>query len=128
MEVTGLLLTGFQGGNMIHQTFATFLTLLIVGLIAAAVIHVASRYQHMNNVDGFFCKWIAAYLGAWVGQPVLGYWGRRIAGVHWIPALVAAFAGAFAMTATWKAHAKSLRLAAEIASKAPRPMVETRAA
>jgi uncharacterized membrane protein YeaQ/YmgE (transglycosylase-associated protein family) len=113
---------------MLHQGFATFLTLLILGLIAAAVVHFAIRYSHLKSADGFFSKWIVAYIGAWIGQPVLGDWGSRIAGVHWIPAIIGAFAGAFGVTAMWRGHAKSMRLAAETASKSPRPIVETRAA
>jgi uncharacterized membrane protein YeaQ/YmgE (transglycosylase-associated protein family) len=47
-------------------------------------------------------------VGAWLGSPVLGHWFDpvKLAGIYLIPALLGAFAGAFTLTATWKARAK----------------------
>lgn len=113
---------------MTHQVFSIFLTLLILGLIATIVVHSIVRYRHLKGLDGFLAKWIIAYIGAWIAQPVLGYWGPRIFGVHWIPAIVGAFAGAFGITAVWRARAKSVRLAEEALAEAPRAVVERRIA
>src|SRR5579872_4555781 len=94
---------------MIGMHFGAFLTLLIISLIAAAVVHYAFRYRFLSGIDGFLSKWIIAWIGAWVATPVLGYWfaGVRISSVYIIPAFLGGFAGAFMTTAFWKAMTKS---------------------
>lgn len=88
---------------MIGMNFGAFLTLLILGLIATIVMHFIIRYRMMDSVDGFFTKWIAGWVGAWLGSPVLGHWWFRIQNVYVIPALVGAFVGAFAVVVLLKA-------------------------
>ncbi len=92
---------------MIGMNFWAFLVLLVAGLIAAAVLHYVIRYRVLAGVDGFFGKWVAGWIGAWLGPPVLGHWweGVEIAHVYVIPALLGAFVGAFALTASFKAKA-----------------------
>ena len=51
---------------MIGMGFGAFLTLFVIGFIAAAVMHSVVRYRFLNGVDGFFAKWIVGWLG---GQP-----------------------------------------------------------
>lgn len=80
---------------MIGIRFGAFLALLIVGFIAAIVIHSFIRYRMMEGFDGFMAKWVTGWIGAWLGSPVLGHWWFRIQNVYMIPALVGAFAGAF---------------------------------
>ena len=67
------------------------------------------RYRFLEGLDGFLAKWGVGWVAAWLGSPVLGHWFERvkIAGVYLIPALVGAFAGAFGITAFWKALAKA---------------------
>jgi uncharacterized membrane protein YeaQ/YmgE (transglycosylase-associated protein family) len=92
---------------MIGMTFGTFLTLLILGCIAAIVMHFIIRYQVLGIVDGFFAKWIAGWIGAWLGGPVLGHWWFQIQNVSIIPALLGAFVGAFSVVAMAKASKES---------------------
>lgn len=94
---------------MIGMHFGAFLTLLIISLITAAVVHYAFRYRFLLGTDGFLSKWIVSWIGAWIGTPVLGYWfaGVRISNVYIIPAFLGGFAGAFLTTAFWKAMTKS---------------------
>ena len=94
---------------MIDMNFASFLTVLIISLIAAVVMHYGIRYRVLNGADGFFAKWIAGWLGAWLASPVLGHWfaGVEISTVYVIPAFVGAFMGAFGFAAV--AKAKSLQ-------------------
>jgi len=80
---------------MIGMGFGAFLTLLILGLIAAIVIHSLIHYRMMEGFDGFMAKWVAGWVGGWLGGPVLGHWWFRIQNVYLIPALVGSFAGAF---------------------------------
>ncbi|HEV2383029.1 MAG TPA: hypothetical protein VG206_24955 [Terriglobia bacterium] len=95
---------------MIDMHFASFLTLLVISLIAALVVHYAIRYRVLNGIDGFLCKWVVGWLGAWLGTPVLGHWfhGLVISGVYIIPAFLGGFIGSFLTTAVWKAEGKAM--------------------
>jgi uncharacterized membrane protein YeaQ/YmgE (transglycosylase-associated protein family) len=83
---------------MIGMSFASFVSLLILGFIAAIIIHSAIRYRMASGIDGFFAKWIAGWIGAWLGSPVLGHWWFHIQNVYIIPALIGAFVGVFSLT------------------------------
>jgi uncharacterized membrane protein YeaQ/YmgE (transglycosylase-associated protein family) len=82
---------------MIGMNFASFVALLVLGFIAAIVMHSLIRYRIVGSFDGFVAKWIAGWIGAWLGSPVLGHWWLRIQDVYVIPALVGAFVGAFSI-------------------------------
>lgn len=47
---------------MIGMSFGSFLTLLILGFIAAIVMHSAIRYRALE-ANGFVAKWIAGWIG-----------------------------------------------------------------
>jgi len=85
---------------LIGMAFPSFLVLLILSAIAAAVIHWGFRYQLFKGIDGFIGQWIVAWLGAWLGPAVLGHWfdSAMVANVYVIPALLGALAGAFGGT------------------------------
>jgi hypothetical protein len=93
---------------MIGISFAPFITLLVLGLVVALVIHVLARYYVLAGVDGFMCAWIAAWVGGWLGTPVFGHWSIRSGNVYFIPAALGAFTGAFVVTAALKALALAL--------------------
>ena len=92
---------------MIGMSFGSFLSLLILGIIASIVLHLIVRYKMLSGFDGFMNKWIAGWIGAWLGSPVLGHWGPTTAHVYIIPALIGAFIGAFVVTSMPKAAAKT---------------------
>jgi uncharacterized membrane protein YeaQ/YmgE (transglycosylase-associated protein family) len=93
---------------MIGMDFWAFLVLLVAALIAAVVLHYLICYRFTEGFDGFLGKVMTGWVGAWLGSPVLGHWFQpvKLAGIYLIPALLGAFVGAFALTATWKARAK----------------------
>jgi uncharacterized membrane protein YeaQ/YmgE (transglycosylase-associated protein family) len=93
---------------MIGMSFVEFLVLLVAAVIAAFVLHYLICYRFLAGIDGFLGKLITGWVGAWLGSPVFGHWFEplKLAGVYLIPALLGAFAAAFALTATWKARAK----------------------
>jgi uncharacterized membrane protein YeaQ/YmgE (transglycosylase-associated protein family) len=93
---------------MIGMDFWAFLVLLVAAVIAAVVLHYLICYRFMEGFDGFLGKLGAAWLGAWLGPPVLGHWFEplKLAGIYLIPALLGAFVGGFGLSATWKARAK----------------------
>ena len=96
---------------MLYMNFASFLTLLIVSLITALIMHYAIRYRMLQGTDGFLSKWIVGWVGAWLGTPVLGHWfnGVSISAVYIIPAFIGGFVGAFAPVAMSKARAMALK-------------------
>jgi len=94
---------------MIGMSFSAFVVLLVAALIASIVLHYVLRYRFLEGFDGFLGKLIAAWLGGWLGSPVLGHWFEsvKLADIYLIPALLGAFAGAFALTASCKSCAKA---------------------
>jgi len=93
---------------MLDMNFVSFLSLLVISLIAALVMHYAIRYRVLDGPDGFLGKWVMGWVGAWLGTPVLGQWfhGVNISHVYIIPAFIGGFIGAFVATAAWKAESK----------------------
>ena len=59
---------------LIGMSFLSFLVLLILSAIAAAVLHWVFRYRLVSGIDGFLGQWMVAWLGAWLGPAVLGHW------------------------------------------------------
>jgi uncharacterized membrane protein YeaQ/YmgE (transglycosylase-associated protein family) len=90
---------------MIGMAFGPFVALLVLGVIAAIVIHLAIGYRVLAGFDGFMVKWIAGWIGGWLGSPVYGHWGYNIQNVYIIPALLGAFSLAFLATVSVKASA-----------------------
>ena len=90
---------------MIGMGFGPFIGLLILGLVAALVLHLAIDYRVLGKFDGFMAKWIVAWIGGWLGSPVFGHWGYNVENVYVIPALLGAFSLAFLATASAKAYA-----------------------
>ena len=85
---------------LIGMPFLSFLVLLILSAIAAAIVHWGFRYQLFKGIDGFIGQWIVAWLGAWLGPAVLGHWfdSAMLGNIYVIPAVIGAFAGAFGGT------------------------------
>jgi uncharacterized membrane protein YeaQ/YmgE (transglycosylase-associated protein family) len=97
---------------LIGMSFLSFLVLLILSVIAAAVLHWGFHYRLSSGVDGFLGQWLVAWLGAWLGAAVLGHWfdSFMLWNIYILPALVGAFAGAFAGTL-------NVKLLADVASQ-----------
>jgi uncharacterized membrane protein YeaQ/YmgE (transglycosylase-associated protein family) len=85
---------------LIGMPFLSFLVLLILSAIAAAVLHWVFRYRLFSGIDGFLGQWMVAWLGAWLGPAVLGHWFDSFIlwNIYILPALIGAFAGAFGGT------------------------------
>lgn len=93
---------------LIGMHFLSFLILLILSAFAAAVLHWVIRYRFFSGIDGFWAKWIVAWIGAWLGPAVLGHWFGPVMlwNIYIIPALIGAFAAAFGATACCRAAGK----------------------
>jgi uncharacterized membrane protein YeaQ/YmgE (transglycosylase-associated protein family) len=85
---------------MVGMSFASFLALLIISAIVSAIVHGAG-YKVLPGVEGYFAKLITGWIGAWIGSPVLGYWGGAIrnSNVHLIPAILGSIAAIFMQVA-----------------------------
>jgi uncharacterized membrane protein YeaQ/YmgE (transglycosylase-associated protein family) len=94
---------------MLDLNFASFLTLAVISVITALIVHYALRYRFLEGIDGFFAEWIVGWIGAWLASPVLGHWfrGVEIGSIYVIPAFLGGFIGSFLPVAMWKASAKT---------------------
>ena len=61
---------------MLGMNFTSFLTLLIVSVVVAAVYHWILRYRFLEGIDSFLAKVAVGWVGGWLGSPVLGHWLR----------------------------------------------------
>jgi len=53
------------------MNFASFLTLLIVSVVVAAVYHWILRYRFLEGIDSFLAKVAVGWVGGWLGSR---YW------------------------------------------------------
>ncbi|HTV55291.1 MAG TPA: hypothetical protein VMI06_10275 [Terriglobia bacterium] len=92
---------------LIGMRFLSFLSLLILSAVAAAVLHWAFRYRFFDGAEGFFGGWIVGWICAWLGPAVFGHWFGPIMlwNIYVIPALLGAFAGTFLTTAACRVAA-----------------------
>ena len=107
---------------MIGMSFNSFLTLFVIGGIAAFLIHYVARYRMMGGATGFLGKWMLGWLGGWLGSPVLGHWWEtlRYENIYLAPAFLGALAAVFGTVLFFKTLSKILP--AGVPSK---PAVET---
>jgi hypothetical protein len=93
---------------LIGMSFPSFLVLLVLSAIGAAVVHWGFRYRLFMGMDGFLGQWMVAWVGAWLGPAVVGHWfdSTMVANIYVIPALIGAFAGAFGGTINAKILAR----------------------
>jgi uncharacterized membrane protein YeaQ/YmgE (transglycosylase-associated protein family) len=91
---------------MLGMNFTSFLTLLIVSVVVAAVYHWILRCRFLEGIDSFLAKVAVGWVGGWLGAPVLGHWLWRIQGVYLVPAILGAIAAIHLNVLCWKASAK----------------------
>lgn len=91
---------------MIGMSFLSFLVLLVIGVIVAAVSHFVLRYRFLEGLDSFLAKVALGWLGAWLGSPVLGYWWYKIENVYIVPAILGSITAVLLNVVVWKAMMK----------------------
>jgi uncharacterized membrane protein YeaQ/YmgE (transglycosylase-associated protein family) len=79
---------------MIGMDFGTFLVLLVISAVVAAVLHFGFKYYVRPGLVSFFSKVIMGWFGAWLGSPVFGHWfeSLKVKGVYLIPAILGSLA------------------------------------
>ena len=91
---------------MLGMNVTSFLTLLIVSVVVAAVYHWILRYRFVEGIDSFLAKVAVGWVGGWLGSPVLGHWLWKIQSVYLVPAILGAIASIHLSVLCWKASAK----------------------
>lgn len=105
---------------MIGMGFLSFLVLLVIAVVVAAVLHFVVRYRFREGTDAFLGKIAVGWLGGWIGSPVLGSWAFQAGNVYVIPAIIGAVAAIFLNTLTWKALAEVYGGKSQLAGSAER--------
>ena len=88
---------------MIGMNLCSFVVLLVIAVVVAAVFHYVLRYRFLEGLAAFLGKIAIGWLGGWLGSPVLGHWLFRIGGVYVIPAIVGAVVAVFLSALAGKA-------------------------
>ena len=83
---------------LIGMSFSSFVVLLILAALAAAIVHWGFRYRLFDGWDGYLGQGIVAWVGAWLGPAVLGHWFLVVADIYVLPAFIGGLVGAFAGT------------------------------
>ena len=114
---------------MIGMSFSSFLTLLVIGAVWALVFRSMLKLKVFQNREGYLCALITGWIGAWIGSPVLGYWGWMVPGtnVYLVPALLGSIAAIYALAALFTII-ESLLAPLSVHATAAHPNERTRAA
>jgi hypothetical protein len=83
--------------NMIGMNFISFLILLVIAVVVSAILHYGAKYYVTPGLWSFCSKVVVAWIGAWLGSPVFGYWPHEISAlgygnVWFIPAILGSLA------------------------------------
>jgi uncharacterized membrane protein YeaQ/YmgE (transglycosylase-associated protein family) len=86
---------------MIGMSFPSFLTLLVIGGVCAFFFHSMLKLKLLRGGEGYLCGLIMGWIGAWIGSPVLGYWGWMVpmTNVYVVPAVLGSIAGIYSLVA-----------------------------
>ena len=68
---------------MIGMSFISFVILLIISVVVSAVVHYGLKYYVTPGLESFYLKVVLAWVGAWLGSPVFGYWPSRLPFLHY---------------------------------------------
>lgn len=79
---------------MIGMDFISFIVLLAISIVVAAVLHFGLKYYVTAGISSFFGKIVICWIGAWLGSPVFGHWfeGVKVNDVYIIPAILGSLA------------------------------------
>jgi uncharacterized membrane protein YeaQ/YmgE (transglycosylase-associated protein family) len=82
---------------MTGMEFIPFLILLVAALAVSGVLHYCCEYYVTPGPWSFAAKVVVAWIGAWLGSPVLGHWPHRLPFLHYqdvwiVPAILGATA------------------------------------
>ena len=75
---------------MIGINFVSFLILLVISVVVAAILHYGLKFYIRPGFGSFLSKVVWGWIGAWLGSPVFGHWfgGLNYQDVYIIPAIL----------------------------------------
>lgn len=91
---------------MIGMSLLSFLVLLGISVIVVGVFHYGLRYRFLEGIDAVYAKTVFAWIGAWLGSPILGYWSYKVADVYLVPAFLGAITAVVLSGIAFRALAK----------------------
>jgi uncharacterized membrane protein YeaQ/YmgE (transglycosylase-associated protein family) len=77
---------------MIGMDFVSFIILFAIAVVIAAIAHYGMQYYVVSGFGSYLSKVVVAWVGAWIGTPVLGHWfsGIEYGNIYIIPAILGA--------------------------------------
>ncbi len=93
------------------MNFWGFIILLGIALLVSLILHFVVKYFDRKDISSFFAELVIAWIGGWLGSPVLGNWPNSWAydKVYFIPA----FLGAVALVVLYVEISKTFHVAGE---------------
>ena len=92
---------------MIGMNFVSFLVLLVIAIVVAVVCHYVVRCRYLEGFASCCGKVAIAWLGGWLGSPVIGHWWFKIGAVYVVPAILGAIVAVLWTVLLFKALAKA---------------------
>ena len=79
---------------MIGIDFGSFLILLVIAVIVAAILHYGLQLYVVPGTRSFLAKIVLGWIGAWLGSPVLGHWWEplKYCEIYLVPAILGSLA------------------------------------
>lgn len=76
--------------QIIGMDFVSFLILLVISAVVAAVLHHGLKFYVVPGLGSYLGKIALGWIGAWLGSPVLGHWweGLNRGSVYYVPAIL----------------------------------------
>ena len=68
---------------MIGMSFISFVILLIISVVVSAVLHYGLKFYVTPGLESFYLKVVLAWVGAWLGSPIFGYWPNKFPFLHY---------------------------------------------
>ena len=68
---------------MIGMSFISVVILLIISVVVSAVLHYGLKHYVTPGLESFYLKVVLAWVGAWLGSPVFGYWPSKFPFLHY---------------------------------------------
>ena len=89
---------------MIGMTFQSFLSLLVISAVCAALVNSMFKLTVLNMGEAYLSQWMLGWIGAWLGSAVVGHWGWMVPGtdVYLVPAVAGSIASVYLMTVLLK--------------------------
>jgi uncharacterized membrane protein YeaQ/YmgE (transglycosylase-associated protein family) len=74
--------------------FVSFLILLVISAVVAAVLHFGLKYYAVPGPGSYFGKVVVGWIGARLGSPVFGHWweGLNRGDLYYVPAILGSLA------------------------------------